>query len=62
MDMFNWTNGYNKRYGLFYVDFENQKRYEKLLAYWWLEKTKQDRLDTKVDLDKLLDNVEKNLL
>ena len=22
MDMFSWTNGYNKRYGLFYVDYE----------------------------------------
>ncbi|WP_250638285.1 family 1 glycosylhydrolase [Spiroplasma clarkii] len=53
MDMFSWTNGYNKRYGLFYVDFETQKRYEKLSAYWWLEKSKQDRLDEKVDLKEL---------
>lgn len=29
MDVFSWSNGYNKRYGLFYVDFENQKRYPK---------------------------------
>ena len=25
MDMFSWTNGYNKHYGLFYVDYETQK-------------------------------------
>lgn len=25
MDMFSWTNGYNKRYGLFYVDYKTQK-------------------------------------
>ncbi|MGL5043011.1 MAG: 6-phospho-beta-galactosidase [Culicoidibacterales bacterium] len=35
MDMFSWTNGYNKRYGLFYVDFKTQKRYPKNSARWW---------------------------
>ena len=35
MDMFSWTNGYNKRYGLFYVDYETQKRYPKASAYWY---------------------------
>lgn len=35
MDMFSWTNGYNKRYGLFYVDYETQKRYPKKSAYWF---------------------------
>ena len=34
-DMFSWTNGYSKRYGLFYVDFETQKRYPKKSAYWY---------------------------
>ncbi len=29
MDMFSWTNGYNKRYGLFYVDFDTQQRFPK---------------------------------
>ena len=36
-DMFSWTNGYSKRYGLFYVDFETQKRYPKKSAYWYKE-------------------------
>ncbi|MGK9300810.1 6-phospho-beta-galactosidase, partial [Melissococcus plutonius] len=35
MDMFSWTNGYDKRYGLFYVDFKTQKRYPKESAYWY---------------------------
>lgn len=35
MDMFSWTNGYNKRYGLFYADYETQKRYPKKSAYWF---------------------------
>ncbi|WP_243343949.1 6-phospho-beta-galactosidase [Anaerococcus sp. AGMB09787] len=35
MDVFSWSNGYEKRYGLFYVDFENQKRYPKQSAYWY---------------------------
>lgn len=35
MDVFSWSNGYNKRYGLFYVDYETQKRYPKASAYWF---------------------------
>lgn len=34
-DQFSWANGYNKRYGLFYVDFKTQKRYPKKSAYWF---------------------------
>lgn len=29
MDLFSWTNGYNKRYGLFYVDFNTLERFPK---------------------------------
>lgn len=36
-DEFSWSNGYNKRYGLFYVDFDNQKRYVKKSALWFKE-------------------------
>lgn len=35
MDVFSWSNGYDKRYGLFYVDFDTQKRYSKKSAYWY---------------------------
>lgn len=43
MDVFSWSNGYDKRYGLFYVDFETQERYPKKSAFWYqqLSKTKQ---------------------
>lgn len=37
MDMFSWTNGYNKRYGFFYVDFETQLRIPKASAYWFAQ-------------------------
>ncbi len=39
-DMFSWSNGYNKRYGLFYIDFETQKRYVKKSALWYRELAK----------------------
>ena len=35
MDVFSWSNGYEKRYGLFYIDFETQERYPKKSAYWY---------------------------
>ncbi|MGO3838757.1 MAG: 6-phospho-beta-galactosidase [Vagococcus sp.] len=35
MDVFSWVNGYTKRYGLFFVDFDTQKRYPKESAYWY---------------------------
>ena len=36
-DQFSWANGYNKRYGLIYIDFDNQKRYLKQSALWYKE-------------------------
>ncbi len=40
-----WTNGYNKRYGFFYVDFETQKRTPKASAYWYKHVAQTRRLD-----------------
>lgn len=36
-DQFSWANGYNKRYGLFYVNFETQAREIKKSALWFKE-------------------------
>ncbi|GEN95620.1 6-phospho-beta-galactosidase [Pediococcus ethanolidurans] len=36
-DQFSWANGYNKRYGLFYVNFETQAREIKKSARWFKE-------------------------
>ena len=35
MDVLSWSNGYNKRYGLFYVDYHDQQRYPKKSAWWY---------------------------
>ncbi|NIZ47707.1 6-phospho-beta-galactosidase (plasmid) [Entomospira nematocerorum] len=48
IDLLSWTNGFNKRYGFFYVDFETQKRHAKKSAHWWrdlsISKTIQEDL------------------
>lgn len=45
MDVFSWNNGYNKRYGLFYVDFDTQERIPKDSARWYATVAKERRLD-----------------
>lgn len=45
MDMFSWSNGYNKRYGFFFVDFDTLERYPKKSAYWWKELTETKELN-----------------
>lgn len=47
MDLFSWTNGYNKRYGLFYVDFETQERFVKESAHWFKRVAASLRLEEK---------------
>lgn len=47
MDVLSWSNGYNKRYGLFYVDFESQERYPKKSAYWFKELAENRKLNKK---------------
>lgn len=34
MDLLSWTNGFRKRYGLLYIDYNTQERYVKKSAYW----------------------------
>lgn len=36
-DQFSWANGYNKRYGLFYVNFDTQAREIKKSTLWFRE-------------------------
>jgi len=44
MDVLSWSNGYNKRYGLFYVDYKTQKRYPKKSAYWYKQMAESGEL------------------
>ena len=44
MDVLSWSNGYNKRYGLFYVDYSDQRRYPKKSAYWYKELSRRGEL------------------
>lgn len=37
LDNFEWTHGYSKRFGLFYVDYDSQERTSKASARWYRE-------------------------
>ena len=37
MDNFEWADGYNLRFGLYYVDYASQKRFPKLSAQFYKE-------------------------
>ena len=44
MDLYSWVNGYKKRYGLVYIDFENElKRIPKKSYYWYKELIEKNR-------------------
>lgn len=51
MDVLSWSNGYNKRYGLFYVDYKDQKRYPKKSAYWYKKLSETKELVGPEDID-----------
>lgn len=51
MDVLSWSNGYNKRYGLFYVDYNDQKRYPKKSAYWYKKISETKELIDAEDID-----------
>ena len=45
MDLYSWINGYEKRYGLVYIDFENDnRRIPKKSYYWYQDKIKASGL------------------
>jgi len=44
MDNFEWLDGYTKRFGICYTDYETQKRTPKLSALWYKEVMKANRL------------------
>ncbi|MCR2044439.1 6-phospho-beta-galactosidase [Anaerosalibacter massiliensis] len=51
MDLLSWTNGFNKRYGLFYVDYDTQDRYPKKSAYWWKKVSENKKLIDSNEID-----------
>ncbi|HYF49353.1 MAG TPA: family 1 glycosylhydrolase, partial [Planctomycetota bacterium] len=44
MDNFEWSEGYTKRFGLYYVDYATQKRIPKLSAKWYAQVTRANRV------------------
>jgi beta-glucosidase len=44
MDNFEWTEGYEKRFGLYYVDYATQMRTPKLSAKFYKEVIRQNRV------------------
>ena len=44
MDNYEWAEGYRKRFGIVYVDYETQKRTPKLSAHWYTQVMKENRV------------------
>ena len=38
MDLYSWINGYKKRYGLVYIDYENNNKRIPKKSYYWYKK------------------------
>ncbi len=46
LDNFEWAQGYSRRFGLVYVDFETQVRIPKLSAQWFQQVARRERAST----------------
>jgi beta-glucosidase len=44
MDNFEWGDGYSLRFGIYYVEYETQKRYPKESAMWYREVIRHNAL------------------
>ena len=44
MDNFEWAEGYDKRFGLVYVDYQTQQRIPKDSFYWYADVIKNNRI------------------
>jgi beta-glucosidase len=44
LDNFEWEEGYERRFGTVYVDFETQKRTPKLSAQWYARVMAENRI------------------
>jgi beta-glucosidase len=44
LDNYEWADGYDKRFGIVYVDFKTQKRTPKLSAGFYQEVIRQNRV------------------
>ena len=42
MDLYSWVNGYEKRYGLVRVDFDDHNRRYPKKSYYWFKKLIED--------------------
>lgn len=45
MDNFEWAEGYDKRFGLIYVDYQTLKRTRKDSSYWYADVIKRNRVE-----------------
>jgi beta-glucosidase len=44
MDNYEWAEGYLKRFGIVYVDYETQQRTPKLSAQWYRKVVEENRV------------------
>eukprot|EP00456_Euglypha_rotunda_P021862 TRINITY_DN18626_c0_g1_i2.p1 TRINITY_DN18626_c0_g1~~TRINITY_DN18626_c0_g1_i2.p1 ORF type:complete len:193 (+),score=25.57 TRINITY_DN18626_c0_g1_i2:42-581(+) len=61
MDNFEWADGYNKRFGMHYVDYNNNlTRYQKQSALWFANRAKGNNINA--DLDETTYSIDQPIL